>query len=183
MSAMTARQSISRAARRSRTMAAPISWRPARRWAGTRSSVCASSSELARGPRPQVAGHPSDRLGWFSEHEFEGGLSNRIEAGTHNSSGFRPETNRAGAEPVGRTPSAAPNSQKQNGAAVFAGRFSGRTAIVTGGASGLGQLTAARILQEGGKVSLWDVNAEAVKSVAQKLGNVHAVAVNVGRYP
>jgi 3-oxoacyl-[acyl-carrier protein] reductase len=128
-------------------------------------------------------GHPSHCLVWIIQREFEGRLSDHIAAGTHQSSGFRPETDRAGVEPVGRTPPVAPNSQKQNGAALFAGRFSGRTAIVTGGASGLGQLTAARILQEGGKVSLWDVNAEAVKAVAQKLGNVHAVAVHVGRYP
>ena len=35
---------------------------------------------------------------------------------------------------------------------MFDGRFAGRTAIVTGGASGLGRLAAARITAEGGTV-------------------------------
>ena len=37
---------------------------------------------------------------------------------------------------------------------VYAGRFSGRTAVITGGASGLGLATARRIIAEGGKVNL-----------------------------
>lgn len=40
-----------------------------------------------------------------------------------------------------------------------AGRFAGRTAVITGGASGLGLACAARIASEGGKVVIWDVNA------------------------
>ena len=49
---------------------------------------------------------------------------------------------------------------------VFEGRFKGRAAIVTGGASGLGKAAAARIIAEGGQVSLWDLNADSVASVA-----------------
>lgn len=37
---------------------------------------------------------------------------------------------------------------------AFAGRFASRTAIVTGGASGLGKAVAARIVAEGGTVAL-----------------------------
>ena len=37
---------------------------------------------------------------------------------------------------------------------VYAGRFSGRAAIVTGGASGLGKAVAKRIVAEGGTVAL-----------------------------
>ena len=37
---------------------------------------------------------------------------------------------------------------------VFAGRYAGRCAIVTGGASGLGKQVAARIIAEGGAVAL-----------------------------
>ncbi len=39
------------------------------------------------------------------------------------------------------------------------GRFVGRTAVITGGASGLGRACAARIVDEGGRVVIWDVNA------------------------
>ena len=37
-------------------------------------------------------------------------------------------------------------------------RFSGRRAVVTGGASGIGEAVAKRIAQEGGKVVVWDLN-------------------------
>ncbi len=63
---------------------------------------------------------------------------------------------------------------------MIAGRFSGRTAVVTGGASGLGLLAAQRIVQEGGRVSLWDVNASALGEAQKKLGGAHAVPVNIG---
>src|SRR5689334_4271862 len=38
-------------------------------------------------------------------------------------------------------------------------RFAGRTAIVTGGASGIGAGIAARLAVEGARLSLWDVDA------------------------
>lgn len=37
------------------------------------------------------------------------------------------------------------------------GRFSGKVAIVAGGASGIGQAAALRILNEGGRVAIWDI--------------------------
>jgi NADP-dependent 3-hydroxy acid dehydrogenase YdfG len=46
----------------------------------------------------------------------------------------------------------------------------GIAAIVTGAASGLGAETAARLIQAGAKVALLDLNVEAVKSTAARVG-------------
>lgn len=62
---------------------------------------------------------------------------------------------------------------------AYAGRFAGRTAVVTGGASGLGKASAARIVAEGGKVVLWDLNADALKAAADEVGATHVVALDV----
>ena len=62
---------------------------------------------------------------------------------------------------------------------VFAGRFAGRNAVITGGASGLGLATARRIVAEGGKVALWDVNAEALEQAGAEDGVVHVAVVDV----
>jgi 3-oxoacyl-[acyl-carrier protein] reductase len=59
------------------------------------------------------------------------------------------------------------------------GRFSGRTAVITGGASGLGKAVAARIIAEGGQVSLWDLNAETLEATAKAIGAAHSVALDV----
>jgi NAD(P)-dependent dehydrogenase (short-subunit alcohol dehydrogenase family) len=62
---------------------------------------------------------------------------------------------------------------------IYAGRVQGRTAVVTGGASGLGLETARRITQEGGKVCLWDLNPEALAAAKKESGATHVVAVDV----
>ena len=62
---------------------------------------------------------------------------------------------------------------------VYPGRFAGRTAVVTGGASGLGKASAARIVAEGGTVALWDLNAEALAEAAREVGASHVVALDV----
>ena len=62
---------------------------------------------------------------------------------------------------------------------AYQGRFAGRTAVVTGGASGLGKASAARIVAEGGKVVLWDLNADALKAAAEEVGATHVVALDV----
>ena len=49
----------------------------------------------------------------------------------------------------------------------MAERFAGRVAIVTGGVSGIGAGIAARLREEGARVSLWDRDAAA-------LGNTEA---------
>ena len=62
---------------------------------------------------------------------------------------------------------------------TYQGRFTGRTAVVTGGASGLGKASAARIVAEGGKVVLWDLNADALKAAAEEVGATYVVALDV----
>jgi len=62
---------------------------------------------------------------------------------------------------------------------MFEGRFQGRTAVITGGASGLGCETARRIVAEGGRVVLWDVNDEALAAAKQHTGAEHGMAVDV----
>jgi NAD(P)-dependent dehydrogenase (short-subunit alcohol dehydrogenase family) len=61
----------------------------------------------------------------------------------------------------------------------FIGRFSGRTAVITGGASGLGKAAARRIVQEGGAVSLWDVNRDALNTARAEVGAAHIAEVDV----
>jgi 3-oxoacyl-[acyl-carrier protein] reductase len=58
----------------------------------------------------------------------------------------------------------------------------GRCAIVTGGARGIGLAIAARLLQSGASVSLWDMDAAALEQAAkelQPLGKVHTAVTNV----
>ena len=59
----------------------------------------------------------------------------------------------------------------------FAGRFKGRVAVVTGGASGIGYAISERIVAEGGAVAIWDVDAAAGTKAAGKIG---AQALGVG---
>jgi len=61
----------------------------------------------------------------------------------------------------------------------FAGRFSGRTAVITGGASGLGKVVADRIAREGGGVALWDVNRAALNAARADVASVHIAEVDV----
>lgn len=58
-------------------------------------------------------------------------------------------------------------------------RFAGRTAIITGGASGLGRAVAKRIVAEGGKVALWDVNVDWLAEAAAEVGASHTEVVDV----
>jgi 3-oxoacyl-[acyl-carrier protein] reductase len=59
------------------------------------------------------------------------------------------------------------------------GRFEGRHAVVTGGASGLGLGVAARIVAEGGKVSLWDIDSSALEEAMEETGAQHRFALDV----
>ena len=45
-------------------------------------------------------------------------------------------------------------------------RFSGRRAVVTGGASGIGEAVAKRITDEGGAVAIWDLNGDVKVNIA-----------------
>jgi NAD(P)-dependent dehydrogenase (short-subunit alcohol dehydrogenase family) len=51
------------------------------------------------------------------------------------------------------------------------GRFQGQVAIVTGGASGIGEATCRRLAAEGATVVVADVNGERAETVAAELGN------------
>ena len=62
---------------------------------------------------------------------------------------------------------------------IHQGRFAGRTAIVTGGASGLGKAVAKRIVAEGGTVALWDLNADALATAQTDVAAAHTVALDI----
>lgn len=62
---------------------------------------------------------------------------------------------------------------------VYADRFKGQVAIVTGGASGVGREVAGRLTQEGAKVVLWDLNADALAQAKAATGAVDAVELDV----
>jgi NAD(P)-dependent dehydrogenase (short-subunit alcohol dehydrogenase family) len=49
-------------------------------------------------------------------------------------------------------------------------RFAGKTAVITGGASGIGLAIARRFVQEGGKIVANDINTEGVAALAAELG-------------
>ena len=59
-------------------------------------------------------------------------------------------------------------------------RFEGQGAIITGGASGIGLAIAGRILQEGGKVVLWDVDPGKLDKAKTALGaNAHVTRLDL----
>src|SRR5687768_8177063 len=58
--------------------------------------------------------------------------------------------------------------------------LSGRVAVVTGGAQGIGRATTERFLASGARVAIWDRDADFARQTAAALGNeVRAVAVDV----
>ena len=72
-------------------------------------------------------------------------------------------------------------------------RFTGRRAVVTGGASGIGEAVAKRIAQEGGKVAIWDLNGgirvdisdyasveQAVKETVKQIGGIDILVNSAG---
>jgi len=64
--------------------------------------------------------------------------------------------------------------------------LTGKTAIVTGGGSGIGKAISTRLAEEGCKVAIFDINAAAASEVAQALngagGQALAVEADVGDY-
>ena len=59
------------------------------------------------------------------------------------------------------------------------GLLDGRTAVVTGGGSGIGRATCRRMTEEGARVAVLDVDRESAEVVAQDIGGV-ACGVDVG---
>ena len=63
---------------------------------------------------------------------------------------------------------------------TFAERFKGRVAVITGGGSGIGFAIAERVIAEGGRCAIWDVDAKAATNAAGKLGQgALSIAVDV----
>ena len=61
--------------------------------------------------------------------------------------------------------------------------FSGRSAVVTGGAQGIGRAVAEMLLAGGATVAIWDVDKTLADATAAELaarGTIHALAVDVG---
>jgi meso-butanediol dehydrogenase/(S,S)-butanediol dehydrogenase/diacetyl reductase len=56
-------------------------------------------------------------------------------------------------------------------------RFEGRVAVVTGGASGIGEATVRRLVGEGARVAVGDVNGEGLEALAEELGAAVAPVV------
>ncbi|HTR88237.1 MAG TPA: SDR family oxidoreductase [Reyranella sp.] len=59
------------------------------------------------------------------------------------------------------------------------GMFKGRTAVVTGGARGIGLACAAKIASGGGRIALWDRDMDRARQSAASLGDAIAVQVDV----
>jgi len=57
--------------------------------------------------------------------------------------------------------------------------FKGRTAVVTGGARGIGLACAAKIAAGGGRIALWDRDMDRARQSAASLGDAIAVEVDV----
>ena len=56
----------------------------------------------------------------------------------------------------------------------------GRTAVITGGASGIGAALAETMVADGGRVVIVDINKDAAEAQAAKLGDAaRAIACNV----
>ncbi|MEO9041905.1 MAG: SDR family NAD(P)-dependent oxidoreductase [Rhodoferax sp.] len=61
--------------------------------------------------------------------------------------------------------------------------LTGRHAVITGGAAGLGLAIARRMLASGAQVTLWDLDAAVLDRAGQELGaGVHTVVVDVGEH-
>ncbi len=57
--------------------------------------------------------------------------------------------------------------------------MSGKVAIVTGGASGMGQITARRLARQGAKVAIFDVNDKGLQDTAAESGNITAYRCDI----
>lgn len=65
---------------------------------------------------------------------------------------------------------------------IYAQRFAGQSAVVTGGASGLGRALGQRLAAEGAKVSLWDRDAGMLEEAAKFTRATNTQVVDVTRF-
>ena len=65
---------------------------------------------------------------------------------------------------------------------LFQGRFDARTAVVTGGASGIGFAVAERLAREGARVSIWDHDATLVDAAKSSIPDVQGVVLDVSDF-
>src|SRR5438874_5441540 len=60
----------------------------------------------------------------------------------------------------------------------------GRSAVITGGAAGIGLAIARRLVASGARVSLWDRDAQALQAASQALGEgTHVAQLDVADEP
>ena len=62
---------------------------------------------------------------------------------------------------------------------IYANRYQGQVAVVTGGASGVGRDVAARLTQEGAQVVIWDMNPDALAAAKTATGAADAMQLDV----
>lgn len=61
--------------------------------------------------------------------------------------------------------------------------LSGRVAVVTGGAQGIGLTVGRRLIASGAKLAVWDVSQENMEKARSELGAVHMETVDIASYP
>ena len=62
---------------------------------------------------------------------------------------------------------------------IYKNRFAGKTAVITGGASGLGLASGQRIAEEGGNVFLWDMDGEGLEKAQEKIPSAHIKQIDI----
>ena len=136
--------------------------------------LLAQGGQDADSLRP-VAKMPLNRLVELSQGAFTAemvdGLVQRVE------SGDIPDGEPSAADPAG---AAAGTPAVETPAWVekpTAGRFSGKTIIVTGAGSGIGRATASRVAREGGRVIAVDISAERLADFAASLPDADIATV------
>ena len=65
---------------------------------------------------------------------------------------------------------------------LYPSRYQGRTAVVTGAASGIGRAIAGRLTAEGARVSLWDRNETALSEAAAEMNAGYRVVLDITDY-
>jgi 3-oxoacyl-[acyl-carrier protein] reductase len=62
---------------------------------------------------------------------------------------------------------------------IYKNRFAGKTAVITGGASGLGLASGQRIAEEGGNVFLWDMDGEGLEKAQKIIPSAHIKQIDI----